>query len=115
MTAFFAECIDDLFESFYVLDFIDKKICHSGVRCVFVDKLLKAVRCFYGSVRSAIKIQIDYMCFVYAISAKFIGNSRHHTGFSATTDTCYHFYDVGIVVETSDLVEIGFSFEVVHG
>ena len=55
------------------------------------------------------------MCFVYAISAKFIGNSRHHTGFSATTDTSYHFYDVGIVVETSDFVEIGFSFEVVHG
>lgn len=114
MTAFFAEGIDDFFKTCHILDFIDEKVCYAVVRRVFVDKLLKTVRSFYGSVGSAIKIKIDNMRFVYAVSSKFICNSRHQTGFSATTDTGYDFYDVGVVVKTSDFVKVCLSLEVIH-
>lgn len=114
VTAFFAKSIDDFFESYYVLNFIDEEIDCAGFGSVFVDELFEAVRCFYGSVRSAIKIKIYNMRIGYAFCSKFFGNYGHQTGFTATTHSRDDFYHVGVVVKASDFLEVCLSFIEFH-
>ena len=114
VTTFFTKSIDDVFKSCHVLNFINEEIGCSGFGSVFVDELFESVWCFYGSVRSAIKIKIYNMRIGYAFCSKFVGNYGHQTRFTTTTHSSNDFYHVSVVVKTSYFLEVCFSFEVIH-
>ena len=115
MSPFLTKGIDNFFETFYVLDFIDKKICDSGSWNVIVDELFKKVGRLNGSVGSTIKVNINDMRIVDAFFTKLLRYCKHQTGFSATANARQYLDDVGVVVKTSDFFQVCFSFIKIHG
>ena len=115
MSALDAKGIDHFLKSLYILDFVDEEVSRAGRRCLFVNELFKLTGGFDALIRTAVKIEIDNVSIVYAAAPHLVGNCFHEAGFSAASDTRYHFYETRVLIKTANLAEVVLSLVVVHG
>ena len=104
--------VDDGFEAFHVLYFIDEQItqsCTVGIRHGLFDELIELVRSGHITVFAAIEVEVDEIGFRDSLLKELVENCDEQAGFAASADAGDYFDETGIVVERTELGQIVLS------
>ena len=115
MSSLDSEGIDHLLKPLYVLDFVNEEIGCTGGRRPFVDEPFKAIRGLDVFIRTAVKIEVDDVCIIYAAFTHLVRNCFHKAGFAAASNAGNNLYESRVLIKAANLAEIVFSSIVFHG
>ena len=115
MSSLDTKCIDHFLKSLYILDFVNKEVCHAVRRLLFVNELFKLIEGLDVFIGTAVKIKIDNVRIVDAANPHLVGNCFHKAGFSAASDAGYYLDESCVFIKAANLAEVVLSFVVVHG